>query len=128
MVKVVLVEYLNNQSAVQSTKFKMFYTFTPNKSYVCLLNVGQSNLVFFNNCNTEFDPITIIFNDENGRPLEKEDKINLTLLVIEIARYFKEPRTRKCVKRCGFLSLSRNARNSPGNMVKSYWILLQNHA
>ena len=89
MVKVVLVEYLNNQSAVQSTKFKMFYTFTPNKSYVCLLNVGQSNLVFFNNCNTEFDPITIIFNDQNGRPLEKEDKINLTLLVIEIARYFK---------------------------------------
>ena len=118
VVKVVLVQYLNNQATVQSTKFKMFYTFTPNKSYVYLLNVGQSNLVFFNNCNTEFDPITIIFNDGNGRPLEKEDKINLTLLVIEIARYFKEPRTRKCAKRCGFLSLSRNTRNSPGNMVK----------
>ena len=31
--------------------------------------------------NTEFHKIIITFMDQNGRPLEIEDKVNLTLLV-----------------------------------------------
>ena len=42
-----------------------------------ILNPG--NLVFLKICNTEFDEIIITFNDQNGRPLEIEDKVNLTL-------------------------------------------------
>ena len=52
-----------------------------NKSYGYLLNVEPSNLVFLKTYNIEFDDITITFTDQNGRPLEIEDKLNLTLLV-----------------------------------------------
>ena len=47
-----------------------------NESYV-----EQSNLVFLKTYNTEFEQIIITFTDPNGRPLETEDKVNLTLLI-----------------------------------------------
>ena len=46
-----------------------------------MLNVEPSNLVFLKTYNTEFDEIIITFTDQNGRPLEIEDKVNLTLLI-----------------------------------------------
>ena len=53
----------------------------PNKSYAYLLNVETSNLVFLKTYNTEFDEMTITFTDQNGGPLEIEDKVNLTLFI-----------------------------------------------
>ena len=61
-------------------KFKVLY-FTPNKSYAYLKNVELHNLVFLKTYNTEFDEIIITFMDQNGRPLEIENKVNLTLLI-----------------------------------------------
>ena len=55
----------------------------PNKPYAYLLNVEPSILVFLKTYNTEFDKIIITFMDQNGRPLEIEDKVNLTLLINE---------------------------------------------
>ena len=52
----------------------------PNKSYGYLLNVEPNNLMFLKTYNTEFDKI-ISFTDQNGRRLEIEDKVNLTLLI-----------------------------------------------
>ena len=46
-----------------------------------MLNVEASNLVFLLTYNTEFDEIIITFTDQNGRPLEIEDKVNLTELI-----------------------------------------------
>ena len=57
------------------------YTCTSNKSYGYLLNVELSNLVFLKSYNKDFDKVTIKCADQNGRPLEIEDKINLTLLI-----------------------------------------------
>ena len=62
-------------------KSEVLYTFTPNKSYAYLLNVEPSNLVFLKTYNTEIDEIIITFTDRNGRPLEMQDKVNLTLLI-----------------------------------------------
>ena len=62
-------------------KSKVLYTSTPYKSYAYLLNVEPSNSVFLKTYNTEFDEIIIKFTDQNGRPLEIEDKVNLTLLI-----------------------------------------------
>ena len=45
----------------------------PNESYACLLNVESSNLVFLKTYNT-----IITFTNQNGRPLEIEDKVNFT--------------------------------------------------
>ena len=48
-----------------------------------MLNAKPNNLVFLKTFNTEFDEVNTIFTDENGIPLEVEDKINLTLLITE---------------------------------------------
>ena len=53
----------------------------PHKFYAYLLNVEPSNLVFLKTFNTEFHEIVTTFVDQNGRPLEIEDKVNLTLLI-----------------------------------------------
>ena len=42
-----------------------------------MLNVDPSSSVFLKTYNTEFDEISIRFADQNGRPLEIEDKVNL---------------------------------------------------
>ena len=46
-----------------------------------LLNVESNHLVFWKTYNTETDDIIITFNNQNGRPLETEDRVNLTLLI-----------------------------------------------
>ena len=80
VVLVVLVQYnlVDNQ---YQQKSEVLYTFTLNKSNVYLLNAEVSNLVSLKTYTREFDEIIITFTDQNYRPLEIEDKIDLTLLV-----------------------------------------------
>ena len=47
-------------------KSEVLYPFTPNKSYVYLLNVEPSKLVFLKTYNTQFNEIIIIFTNQNG--------------------------------------------------------------
>ena len=61
-------------------KEEVLYTSRFSKSYAYLLNVEPSNLVFLKTRNTEFD-IIITFTDQNDRPLEIENKFNLTLFI-----------------------------------------------
>ena len=51
------------------------------KIWSIISNVEPSNLVFLKTYNIELDGIVINFTDENGRLLEIEDKVNLTLLI-----------------------------------------------
>ena len=60
---------------------ELLYTFTPKESYTYLLNVKPSNFAFLKTLNTEFDEIIITFTDQNGRPLEIEDAVNVTFLI-----------------------------------------------
>ena len=62
-------------------KPEVLYTFASYKFYAYLLNVEPSNLVFLKTYDTDFDEIIITFTDQNSRPLEIEDKVNLTLLI-----------------------------------------------
>ena len=48
-----------------------------------MTNVEPSNLVFLKTYNTEFLEIIMTFTDQNGRPLEIEDKVDLRLLFDE---------------------------------------------
>ena len=50
----------------------MLYTFTPNKSYACLINVDTIHLVFLKTYKTEFSENTITFRDGTGRLREIE--------------------------------------------------------
>ena len=80
VVKIVVVYcYLaDNQYQLKS---EVLYSVTRNISYAYLLNVEPSNLVFLKTHNVEFDEISKIFTDQNGRSLEIEDKINLALVI-----------------------------------------------
>ena len=73
----------------------------PSKSYAYLLNVHPNNLVFLKTYNTQFDEIIITFTDQNCRPLEIENKVNLTFLI-----------TRTYVKGYGFLSFAIKYKNN----------------
>ena len=82
VVEVVLVQcnLVDNQ---YPQKPEVLYTFASYKFYAYLLNVEPSNLVFLKTYDTDFDEIIITFTDQNSRPLEIEDKVNLTLLLIK---------------------------------------------
>ena len=80
-VTVVVLFRCNLEDNQYQQKSKVLYTFMSNKSYAYLLNVEPSNLVFLKIYNTEFDEIIITFTDQNDRPLEIKDKVNLTLLI-----------------------------------------------
>ena len=80
VVEVLFVQFNSVDNRYQQ-KSEVLYTFTPNKSYAYLLNVEPSNFVFLKTYNTEFDETIITFTNQNCRPLEIEDKINLRLLI-----------------------------------------------
>ena len=44
-----------------------------------MLNIELSNLVFLKTYNTEFDKIIVTVMDQNVRPFEIKDKVNLPL-------------------------------------------------
>ena len=79
VVEVVLV-HCNLVDNQYQQKSEVLHFFMPNKSYAYLLNVEPHKLVFLRTYTTESDEI-IITTDQNGRPLEIEDKVNLTLLI-----------------------------------------------
>ena len=77
--EVVLVQcnLIDNQYQQKSNEF---YTFMP-KKYAYLLNVEPGNLLFLKTHNAGLDKIVITFTDQNGRPRDIEEKVNLTLLI-----------------------------------------------
>ena len=59
----------------------MLCTFVPDKSFGSLLETSPKNHIFLKTFNSEFQEIKIWFTDQNSKPLEVEDKINLTLII-----------------------------------------------
>ena len=60
---------------------RVLYTFVLNKSFGSLLDISPSNHIFLKTFNSEYDEIIVWFTDENSKPLEIEDKINLTMII-----------------------------------------------
>ena len=58
-----------------------FYTFILNKSVAQLLEDSHKNFVSLKMFNLEFSYIEGWFTDQNSKPLEIEDKINITLVI-----------------------------------------------
>ena len=56
-------------------------TFVPNKTFGSLLEISLRNHVFLKTFNSEFREIKVWFTDQKSRPLEIEDKINITLII-----------------------------------------------
>ena len=96
VVEVVFIQCNNIVDSQYQQKSEVLYTFTNNT-----LNFEQSNLEFLKTYNTRFDEIVIIIKGQNGRLLEIEDKVSLTLVInkYKMTRYSIEPRTVKLYQR-----------------------------
>ena len=60
---------------------RVLYIFVPNKSFGSLLDISPSNYIFLKTFNSEYDEIIVWFSNQNRKPLEIEDKINLTMVI-----------------------------------------------
>ena len=70
---------LVNNSYKQASK--VLFTFVPNKKYGQLITVSPETLIMLKTVNTEFSFIEIWFTDQDNRPLEIEDSVNISLIV-----------------------------------------------
>ena len=77
-VVIVHINIINNDYQQDSG---VLYTFAPNKPFGSLLEISPKNFVFFKTYDSEIRYIEVWFTDQNGEPLEIEDKINLTLVI-----------------------------------------------
>ena len=80
IVEVVLVHcnLVNNDYQQNS---RILYTFVPNKTFGSLFEISPPNHAFLKTFNSEFQEIKIWFTDQTSKPLEVEDKINVTLII-----------------------------------------------
>ena len=60
---------------------RVLYTFVSNKSFGSLVDISPSNNIFLKTFNSEYDEIVVSFTDQNSKPLEKEDRINLNMVI-----------------------------------------------
>ena len=60
---------------------RLLHTFVPNKSFGQLLDISQKKFVFLKFFSSEFWYIKVWFTDQNFKPLEIEDKIDITLVI-----------------------------------------------
>ena len=80
IVEVVLVHCnLVNDDYLQNSR--ILYIFVPNKTFGTLFEISPPNHVFLKTFNSEFQEIKIWFTDQTSKPLEVEDKINITLII-----------------------------------------------
>ena len=78
--EVVLVHYnIVNNDCQQD--LKVLCTFVSNKLFGQLLDTSPKNFIFSKTFNSEFSYIELWCADENSKPLEIEDKINITLVI-----------------------------------------------
>ena len=60
---------------------RVLYTFVPNKPFGSLLEISPTNHIFLKKFNSHYDEIKVWFTDKNSKPLEMEDRINLTMVI-----------------------------------------------
>ena len=70
---------LINNNYLQNSR--ILYTLVPNKAFGSSLEISPPNHIFSKTFNSEFQESKVWFTDQNSRPSEVEDKINLTLIV-----------------------------------------------
>ena len=80
-VEVVLVHcnWVNNSYQQAS---KVLFTFVPNKQFGQLITTSPHLLTMLKTTDAEFQSIQLWFTDQNNRPLEIEDSVNTTLIIV----------------------------------------------
>ena len=79
-VEVVLLHCnLVNSSYQQASK--VLFTFVPNKQFGQLITILPHLLTMLKTTSVEFKSIELWFTDQNNRPFEIEDSVNITLII-----------------------------------------------
>ena len=60
---------------------RVLYMFIPNKPFGSLLEISPTNHIFLKTFNSEYNEIKVWFTDQNRKPLEMEDRINLIMVI-----------------------------------------------
>ena len=60
---------------------RVLYTFIQNKPFGSLLGISPANHIFLKTFDSEYNEIEVWFTDQNSKPLEIEDRINLTMVI-----------------------------------------------
>ena len=68
-----------NNSYQQNSR--ALYIIVPNKSFGQLLDISPNKTIFWKTFYSELSYTEVWFTDQNSKPLEKEDKINVTLVI-----------------------------------------------
>ena len=77
--EVVLIYYNTVKDYQQNSR--VLYTFVPNKSFGQLLDILPINFIFPKTFDSEFSYVEVWFTGQKSKPLEIEDKINITLFI-----------------------------------------------
>ena len=78
--EVVLVhcDVVNNDYQQDS---RVLYLFVPNKPFGSLLEISSTNHIFLKTLNSEYSEIKVWFTDQTSKPLEIENRMNLTMAI-----------------------------------------------
>ena len=60
---------------------RILCTFVPNKPFGSILEISPTNHILLKTFNSEFQEIKVWFTDQTSKPLEVEDKVNLTVII-----------------------------------------------
>ena len=60
---------------------KLLFTFVPNKKFGQLITISPDSLIMLKTTSEEFQSAELWFTDQNNRPLEIEDSVNITLIL-----------------------------------------------
>ena len=60
---------------------RILYVFVPNKLFGRLLEIFPTNHTFLKTFNSEYNEMETWFTGQNSKPLEIEDRINLTMVI-----------------------------------------------
>ena len=86
--EVVLIHW-NIDSNDYQQDLRVLYTFVPNKSFGQLLDISFKNFIFLKKFSSEFSYIELWFTDLNSKPLEIQNKLNITLVINLSVKYQK---------------------------------------
>ena len=60
---------------------KVLFTFVPDKQFGQLITIASHSLTMLKTTNAECQSIEVWFTDQNNRPREIEDNVNITLII-----------------------------------------------
>ena len=79
--EVALVHCSLVNNSYQQQASKVLFTFVPNKLFGQLITITPYSPTMLKTTNAEFSFVEIWFTDQNNRPLEIEDNVNIALII-----------------------------------------------